>query len=157
MMLHKLMHNPVMAWLRKPMLADCAKVVLRLAVGYIFINHGWMKIQNLELTAEFFGKLGIPMPGLMTFFIAGVEFIGGIALIAGLATRLAAFLHASTMVVAILTAFGLANIGSAELELLLLAASVGLLVTGAGAYSLDALLMRKGAGEHAAALPMAKP
>lgn len=157
MMLHKLMHNPAMTWLRKSCNQDCAKVVLRLAVGLVFINHGWMKLQGLEMTAGFFAKLGIPMPGLMAPFIACVEFFGGIALILGLGTRLVAFLQGSTMVVAVATVFGLKAISGAELELMLLAASISLLLSGAGAYSLDAKMMKKGEGEHDAALPMARP
>jgi putative oxidoreductase len=157
MMLHKLMHNPVMAYLRKPSHADCAKLLLRLAVGAVFINHGWMKLQDLEMTETFFGSIGVPMAGLMAPFVGLVEFGGGIALLLGLGVRLVGFLHASTMVVAILTAFGLSRIADAEIEYTLLAASLSLMLTGAGAYSLDALIMKRLSKEHDAAMPMMPP
>jgi len=151
------MHNPLMTPLRKPRNTDWAHLILRLGVAFVFMAHGWMKFQDLEMTARFFGKLGIPVPGTMAVFIAIVEFVGGAFLLPGLATRLVSFLQASTMVVAILTAFGLARIADAEIELLLLSASISLLLTGAGAYSLDARLIRKGIGEHDASMPMPVP
>ena len=156
MLLHKLMHNPVMAYLRKPMHADCAKLILRLAVGAVFMFHGWAKLQGLDVTAMFFGKIGIPMPQLMAPFVAGVEFFGGALMILGLGARLMAFLLACVMVVAVAQAKGFAW-GKSELELSLLAMNLSLLLSGAGAYSLDAKMMKKGMGEHDAALPMPKP
>jgi putative oxidoreductase len=151
---HKLLHNPIMTYLRKPTHADCAKLLLRLAVGAIFINHGWMKLQGLEMTAGFFANIGIPMASTMALFVGLVEFAGGLALLAGLGTRLVGLLHASTMVVAILTAFGLARIADAEIEYLLLAASLALTLVGAGKYSLDDLVMKRLGKEHDAALPV---
>jgi len=55
--------------------------------------------------------------------------------------------------VAIATAFHFA-FGKAELEGMLLAASLALAFMGAGAYSLDAKMMKKSMGEHDAAMPM---
>jgi putative oxidoreductase len=153
-MFHKLMHHPLMACLRKPCNADVAKLVLRVAVGAIFVFHGKMKLfGGLAMTTGFFDKIGVPMPGLMAPFIGGVEFFGGILLILGLAVRPVALLHAATMVVAILAAKGLSSWAKIEFEVVLLAASLNLFFSGAGAYSLDALLMKKSASEHEAAMP----
>lgn len=155
-MFHKLMHNSLMMHLRKPCNADVAKLLLRVAVGAIFVFHGKMKLfGGLAMTAGFFGKIGVPMPELMAPFIGGVEFFGGILLILGLAVRPVALLHAATMVVAILAAKGLSSWAKIEFEVVLLAASLNLFFSGAGAYSLDALLMKKSASEHDAAMPMA--
>lgn len=155
MMLHKLMHNPVMAYLRKPENTDCAKLLMRLAVGAIFISHGLMKFKaGMPMITDFFGGLGIPMPGVMAPFISSLELVGGILLVLGLGARLFGALFAATMLTAIATAFKW-KFAHAELESLLLASSLALVFMGAGKYSLDALCMKKGAGEHAAALPMA--
>jgi putative oxidoreductase len=157
MMLHKLMHNPVAAHLRKPMNADCAKLLLRLAVGAVFLNHGLMKFKmGMTAVTGFFGHLGIPMPGLMAPFVSGLEVVGGAMLILGLGVRLFGLLLAFDMFVAIATAFHFA-LGKAELESMLFAASLALACLGAGRYSLDAMLMKKGSGEHDAALPMMPP
>lgn len=155
MMLHKLMHNPATAYLRKSENTDGAKLLMRLAVGAIFINHGLMKFKaGMPMIADFFGGLGIPMPGVMAPFISSLELGGGILLVLGLGTRLFGALFAATMLTAIATAFKWKFAG-AELESLLLASSLALVFMGAGKYSLDAMLMKKGAGEHDAALPMA--
>lgn len=157
MLLHKLMHNPAAVWLRKSGNADWGKLLLRLAVASVFIFHGQMKLfGGLATTAGFFGKIGIPFPGLMAPFIGGLEFFGGILLALGLATRLLGFLFACDMAVAVLVAIGLAW-GKGELEIMLFAASLSLLLGGAGSLSLDAWLMRKGTAEHAAAMPMTPP
>ena len=157
MSLHKLMHNPAAAWLRKPANAELAKVLLRLAIGAVFMAHGWQKLTGLEGTTMFFNKLGIPFPQLMAPFIGCVEFFGGAAMILGLAARLAGFLLACTMVVAIITAKGFSSWFTMELEVTLLAANLCILLSGAGGWSIDAKLMRKGSAEHAAAMPMAAP
>jgi len=171
MLLHKLMHNPVTAYLRRPMNADCAKLLLRLVVGAVFIYHGKMKlfgmsvpmgggeaVSNLSKTVAFFDKLNIPFPEIMAPFIGSLEFFGGILLILGLAVRLLGALYVCNMAVAIMTAKGgFANWGKIELEMMLLVTSLGLVLMGGGAYALDAKLMKKGMGEHDAAMPMAAP
>ncbi len=106
------------------------------------------------MTTGFFGKIGVPMPELLAPFIAGLEFFGGLLLILGLAVRPIALLHAATMVVAILAAKGLSSWAKIEFEVVLLAASLNLFFSGAGAWSLDGLLMKKCESEHEAAVPV---
>lgn len=82
-------------------------LLLRLYLAPVMMQAGWMKLANFESTAQWFGNpdwgLGLPFPYVMTALAAGVEFFGGIALIAGLATRLVAIPLAITMLVAMLT------------------------------------------------------
>lgn len=154
MFLHKLMHNPVMAHLRKPRHMDLARLILRLGVASAFVFHGKMKIfGGLAMTTGFFDKIGIPAPAFFAHFIGALEFFGGLLLILGLATRLLGLLFAADMLVALLAAIGV-TWGKGELEILLMASSLSLMLTGAGAYSLDAWLMRKSAKEHDAAMPV---
>jgi putative oxidoreductase len=107
-------------------------LVVRLATGWVFINHGWMKLQNLKGTESFFHGLGLP-PGTATF-IAVVELVGGIMLALGIAPRLAGLVLAVEMIVALL----LVSIpgGHFELELMLAAASLAVFLAGAGRYCL---------------------
>jgi len=114
----------------------------RLTLGHVFFWSGWGKLH--EPPVDFFTQLGIPAPAIMAMFIACVEFGGGILLVAGLLTRLAALMLASTMAVALLTAFhgkiddfGALTGISEYLYLLLL---VWLVIAGAGALSVDAVL-----------------
>jgi len=119
-------------------------LVLRLVVGVTFLLHGLDKLADLSGTEEFFASLEIPAPGLMAPFVALTETVGGLLLIAGLATPLAGVALAVDMLVALVTAhidegFFAAD-GGIELVLLLAAASLALALTGAGRFSADAAL-----------------
>ena len=65
---------------------------------------GWGKFHNIPKVTDFFGSLGIPAPTLTAYFIAGMEWGGGLLLILGLASRLIALPLTISMFVAYLTA-----------------------------------------------------
>lgn len=59
---------------------------------------------NMDNVVNYFDSLGIPLPEANAYLAAGTEFGGGLLLMAGLGTRLAALPLTITMVVAFLTA-----------------------------------------------------
>src|SRR3954454_2726133 len=73
----------------------------RLTVGLVFIGTGWGKLHSLPDVTEFFTSLGIPLPAFNARLTAGTEFFGGLLILVGLGTRLAALPLAFTMVIAI--------------------------------------------------------
>lgn len=79
-------------------------LITRLVVGAEFIQTGFGKWQDIDKPIKLFTGLGIPMPTPSAYLVASVELIGGIALVLGAGTRIAALLLSTTMVVAILTA-----------------------------------------------------
>jgi len=85
-------------------LSFLAPLATRLVLGLAFFQTGLGKWQNFDNTVAFFTDLGIPFPQANAAFVASLELFGGLALMAGLLTRLAALGLASTMVVALLTA-----------------------------------------------------
>ena len=124
---------------------NVALTLIRVVVGAIFIAHGAQKlfVFGLAGVAGGFASMGVPMAGILGPFVALVEFLGGMALVAGLLTRLASFGLASTMVAAILLVHvnqGFFNPGGVEFPLSLLASTIVLVLTGPGAWSLDGLI-----------------
>ena len=127
---------------------NIALTLLRVIVGAIFIAHGAQKlfVFGFAGVAGGFAGMGVPMAGILGPFVALVEFLGGMALAVGLLTRLASLGLASTMVAAILLVHlkqGFFNPGGIEFPLSLLGSTIVLMLTGAGDWSLDALIGRK--------------
>ena len=127
---------------------DLALMIMRLVLGVIFVAHGGQKlfVYGFDGVAGAFGQMGVPMPHLMGPFVALLEFGGGLALIAGLLTRLVSFGLAITMVVAMLLVHlkgGFFAPSGIEFTLSLLGSAILLALTGAGSYSIDALIERR--------------
>lgn len=115
--------------------------ILRVAVGIVFALHGGQKlfVYGFHGVTVSFTKMGVPLPAVSAIVVTLVEFLGGIALIAGLFTRWAAILLAINMSVAILKVHvpnGFFLPGGFEYALTLLAANVALALTGPGAAAL---------------------
>lgn len=130
--------------------AGWAALALRLPIGIIFAAHGaqklfgWFGGYGLEGTGKWMASIGLEPGYLMALLAGSGEFFGGLALIIGLLVRPAAAVLVIAMLVAIFSvhfANGLfmSNNGY-EFGLALLAASVSLMLSGAGRASIDAAL-----------------
>ena len=138
------------------------RLLLRVTVGSIFIEHGTQKLfgwfggHGPSGTGQFFESLGL-RPGRRNAIVAGIaEAGGGVLLVLGLATPAAAGAVGSVMVTALRTAIwrdGI-KVGTGGYEVLLLANAVAIADSGPGPLSLDALFgwERRGARWAAAAL-----
>jgi len=88
--------------------------------------------------------VGIPLPSVAAVVVTAVEILGGLALVLGLGTRVAAALLAFEMLVAILTVrLKMGFVGGYEFELTLLAASLSLALLGAGPVSVRKIFARR--------------
>lgn len=125
---------------------DIALLVARIALGVVFIAHGWQKLAEYGLagTAASFGEMGVPLPTVSAWVAAIIEVVGGAALVLGLAVPVAGVLLALDM----LGAFLLVHAGNGvfvtengfELVLALGAGAVVLAGLGGGRFALDHLI-----------------
>src|ERR1700740_1131108 len=134
---------------------DAAITVLRVVLGIVFFAHGaqkmlgWFGGFGFSGTMNFFtGTMHIPAP--FAFLAIAAEFFGGVGLVVGLLTRIAAFGIGVTMLVAIVIVhsafgffmnwFGTQRGEGYEYALLVLAMTTFLMIRGAGAFSVDRAL-----------------
>jgi putative oxidoreductase len=129
--------------------------ILRVVIGIVFIAHGAQKffVFGIDGATAAFGQMGVPFPALTAPLTAAVEILAGSALIIGLLTRLAALGLAINMLGAILLVRaqgGFFAPKGMEFELTLFAAALALAFTGAGRYSVDAVLAERSPNRTAA-------
>lgn len=114
---------------------DLGLLLIRIALGIIFIHHGWAKLGNVPGTEGFMAAIGLP--GFMAYAIITVEVLGGAMLILGVLTRVAAVATGIAMLVAVCLAVAPhKGILGSEFEILLATASFGIAFIGAGKYRL---------------------
>jgi putative oxidoreductase len=131
-------------------LADLGLLLLRVFAGLsMAIAHGWAKVQDPSSIIGHSRGLGLPAPGLMGVAAMIAEFLGGMLLAIGLATRPAAFLIACTMGVAGFMFHARDPYAKQEHALLYLAVAVCFMFTGSGRYGADAMFQRRRRGSHA--------
>jgi putative oxidoreductase len=134
---------------------SAATAILRVVLGIVFFAHGaqkmlgWFGGFGFAGTMGFFtGMMHIPAP--LAFLAIAAEFFGGIGLILGFLTRIAAFGIGVNMLVAIMTVHhtfgffmnwaGTQKGEGFEFHLLVLAVVAFLMIRGGGAFSIDRLL-----------------
>jgi putative oxidoreductase len=126
-------------------------LAVRLDWGWQFAQTGWGKMHNMAKIVDFFVSLHIPFPSASAYFVAGLEFFGGILLILGLGTRLVGLLLAANMFVAYwtadheaLTTFFSLDPGKfyAADPYTFLFASLMVLIFGAGLLSVDTIMKK---------------
>lgn len=123
-------------------------LILRVFVGAMYIYMGLGKIMaGPELWMKLGGALGVFginfAPTAFGFMAAITEFAGGIFLFLGGFTRIAAFFIAGTMLVATVLKFSTVGFPDAGYPLTMLVLMITYMISGAGPYSLDAVLKGK--------------
>jgi putative oxidoreductase len=115
---------------------------IRVLTGIIFIAHGIPKLIDIPGTEDYFSSLGLPPE--MAVIIALLEVIGGFTLLFGILTRVSAILFIIEMTGAILTAkLSKGFVSGYDFDLLLVAASISLLLTGPGKPSIEWNLLKR--------------
>lgn len=119
--------------------------ILRIATGVVFFNHGYQKMFVFGMSGVIgaFTHMGVPLPGVIGPLIEMLEVFGAVALIFGFLTRPLALAFVLDMLGAILLVKLKDGFSKSELEFMLLGASAALLFTGAGRFSIDAMIARR--------------
>ena len=132
--------------------SDALLLVGRILLGWLFLAAGWGKFANIPGTITYFTNLKMPAPQFFAYLSAMLETLMGAALILGLGTRYAALLVFVFVIVATALAHRYWEYPAAQQttqynfflkNFALMGAMLVLFVTGAGRFSLDAMLGRQ--------------
>lgn len=126
---------------------EAAYLFLRLVVGVIMVVHGWGKLTDFDTWSGHVHAMGLPLPWFSAWLGVAGEFLGGLGVLVGALTRIAAFGVACTMAVAV---FGvhlshglLAKNNGFEYPLTLLAAAIFIMAKGSGRFGVDAFFCKQ--------------
>ena len=123
---------------------DLGLLILRLGTGLTMaFAHGLGKLPPSPGLIEGTAEMGFPLPTLFAWAAALSEFVGGLLIALGLATRPAAFFVACTMAVGFFVRHGNDPFVDGEKAFLYLVAALALLAAGGGRYALDRLFVRE--------------
>ncbi|TLZ89237.1 MAG: DoxX family protein [Methanobacteriota archaeon] len=122
---------------------DVAALIGRVALGALFVTHGWPKIKDIRKPIGFVKGTGWPGGAAFATLFTLLEFFGGLALIIGLLTQIVAVLFVLEMIAT--TVFSKTKLSRKfssgyELDLAYAAFALVLAFLGPGAWSLDRLL-----------------
>ncbi|MEZ2330029.1 DoxX family protein [Mesorhizobium sp. RCC_202] len=114
----------------------------RVLLAVIFLLSGFGKLTAISGTAAYFGAMGLPVPTATAVIVGLIELLGGLAVLLGFQTRIAAWVLAIfTIATALVAHTGWADQNQMIHFLKNVAITGGFLLlasSGAGAYSIDA-------------------
>lgn len=119
-----------------------ATLVARVFISILFILAGFSKLTAISGTAGYFAGLGLPAPTITAVVVGLIEFVGGLAILVGFQTRIAAaivalFTIGATLVAHMNFAEGM-NAMMAQKNLAIAGGLILLVLQGAGSISIDA-------------------
>lgn len=128
-------------------LEPIALLVLRIVVGVIMVVHGWQKVSDIQTWQGHVASMGLPFPMVSAYLGAAGEFLGGLGLIFGFLTPIAAFGVFCTMAVAVFWVHWpnglLAKNNGFEYPLTLMTVALYLMMRGSGPLGIDPFIEKK--------------
>jgi uncharacterized membrane protein YphA (DoxX/SURF4 family) len=112
---------------------DMGLFIIRLGIAIVFIVNGWMKFSAMEQTVANFATMGIS--AFWVYVLAAVELLGGIGMLLGYCVKWAGILLSLVMVFAIFLVTGKMGFLAYQINIILLSASLGISMTGAGSWA----------------------
>ncbi|MBC2887076.1 DoxX family protein [Ochrobactrum sp. CM-21-5] len=125
-----------------PQTNGVATLIARIFLSILFILAGYSKLAGLAGTAQYFGSIGLPVPTVTAVIVGLIEFVGGLAILIGFQTRIAAlivclFTIGATLVAHMDFSQGM-NAMMAQKNLAIAGGLLLLALHGAGSLSIDA-------------------
>lgn len=119
-------------------------LILRIAVGLIFIYSGYMKLSDMSMTVQFFGMIGFG--AFWAWVVSLTELVAGIAMVIGFGTQIAGLLLFITMTVATIKMFGQAGFMGSLGPIMLGISSLSIALSGCGKHSVCNMMHGKNCG-----------
>lgn len=118
---------------------------VRLAMAIILIVAGWLKyVAGAAVVASSFASLGVPFATVSGRLVLGLELVGGLLFLFGIATRWLGLLFAIEFLVALLVVNSRwSGFNDGPVELMLLAGGILLFLAGPGKASVDEVWLEK--------------
>ena len=129
---------------------DGALLVMRIMLALFFVVHGYSKLFGEMGIDGFTGMLvglGVPAAGMFALLVGVAEFFGGLAILLGILTRFSALWLTIITLYAWIAVKGFSFTGGADMDVLALGLTVGLLIAGPGAISVSGQMAKKAAAE----------
>jgi putative oxidoreductase len=130
---------------------DALLLVGRILLGWIFVQSGWRKLMDIPGFVATMPRRGLPE--FLGYVAPPVEFIGGVMILLGLATRYAALLILLFTIIATFSSHRYWDFADATQRqqqhtqfwknISMMGGQVLLFLTGAGRYALDRLFLRR--------------
>lgn len=128
-------------------------VLIRLAVGLIFLTQGILKYIDPNMGVLRFARIGFALPDFTAHFVGAFEMVCGTLVLVGLFTRLASI----PLLIVILTAIAVTKlpelghsgqgfwfmVSDARTDFAMTSSLIFLLIVGGGRWSLDALFVKR--------------
>jgi putative oxidoreductase len=132
--------------------ADILLLIGRILLGWLFFKAGWDKLMNMKGFVGYLTNLKVASPEFWAWPATLAELLIGIALILGVATRYAALFAVVYVIITIALAHRYWEYPAAQQgnqfnhflkNLAIMGGALALFVTGAGRFSLDAMLGKR--------------
>ncbi len=124
---------------------EFAALPLRIGLAALFLTAGMLNIMNFAGATDNMANLGLPAPTVFAMIVLVSQLIGGLLILLGLLTRVAAIWMTVVLLFLVIMAHGVNYGPDSLIEIMKYAAWIGgtlcLMLSGPGRWSLDELYL----------------
>lgn len=109
-------------------------LIIRIAIAIVFGYAGYMKLAHVDQMTAFFASMGLPV--FMIYVVGILEVLGALAMVLGYMTRIMGLILSVIIVFAIILVKAKMGFVATEIDMMVLAASLGIALIGPGAWAI---------------------